>query len=205
MSSNPSSSHHAPPEFDNPLCIAVLEQLRRHQEAISEHQLMRALEQEFSDLPAEADSNLLLFRKHFLLMNALYQLQQSLRHEAYHLRISALEIVLEPEQAVTGKAELIDNAAEQKVREYYLDWNNFEQADADSVAELLRSFWRRYQGLDRRQEALSCLQLDATASAAQLTKAYRKLAAQHHPDRGGDAKRFVEIREAYELLRHVLP
>ncbi|WP_426415364.1 DNA-J related domain-containing protein [Aestuariirhabdus sp. LZHN29] len=192
--------------LDNPLRIAVLEQLRLHSEPISEHRLMVALERDFEGLLGpEMDGNLQLFRKHFLLMNALYQLQQLLLEESLWLRISVLAIVLEPcSQAGPSASDLPYLAAEQKVREYYLDWDNFEQADADSVARLLASFWQRYQGLDRRQDALKVLQLDASVTSAELIRAYRRLAARHHPDRGGDAGRFVEIREAYEVLRHAI-
>jgi len=34
----------------------------------------------------------------------------------------------------------------------------------------------------------------------ELKAAYRKLAAIHHPDRGGDKDKFAEIQEAYDLL-----
>ena len=39
-----------------------------------------------------------------------------------------------------------------------------------------------------------------TASAAEIKKAYRKLAAKHHPDSGGDAEKFKEIQAAGEIL-----
>lgn len=38
------------------------------------------------------------------------------------------------------------------------------------------------------------------ASEAAIKQAYRKLASQHHPDKGGDTARFQEIEEAYRVL-----
>ena len=38
------------------------------------------------------------------------------------------------------------------------------------------------------------------ASADEIKRAYRKLASQHHPDKGGDTKKFQEIEEAYRTL-----
>ena len=44
------------------------------------------------------------------------------------------------------------------------------------------------------------LGLERSASADEIKSAYRKLAMKHHPDRGGDEKKFQEITEAYETL-----
>lgn len=46
----------------------------------------------------------------------------------------------------------------------------------------------------------STLGITPSASFDEIKRAYRKLAAQHHPDRGGDTKKFQEIQAAYDLL-----
>lgn len=44
------------------------------------------------------------------------------------------------------------------------------------------------------------LGLAKTANADEIKRSYRKLASQHHPDKGGDTARFQEIEEAYRVL-----
>ena len=39
-----------------------------------------------------------------------------------------------------------------------------------------------------------------TASPDEIKRAFRKLASQHHPDKGGDTKKFQEIQAAYDTL-----
>ncbi len=39
-----------------------------------------------------------------------------------------------------------------------------------------------------------------TASPEEIKRAYRKLASQHHPDKGGDTAKFQQIEEAYRIL-----
>lgn len=42
-----------------------------------------------------------------------------------------------------------------------------------------------------------------SASQEEIKRAYRKLAHQHHPDKGGDASKFKVINEAYQVLSDV--
>jgi molecular chaperone DnaJ len=44
------------------------------------------------------------------------------------------------------------------------------------------------------------LGLEKNATAEDVKNAFRRLALQHHPDRGGDAEKFKEANEAYQVL-----
>lgn len=187
---------------NNPLTTPILSLLRESPDGLSEHELIKRLE-----WPPELcagtthEGDLVLFRKHFLVMNALYRLQEQLAGEGLQLRIDPLLIVLEP-GAERGEGEL---AADQPLRRYYLDWDNLQQTSAADVAALLRGFWEQYHALDRQAEALRLLGL---AEVEELTwgaiqRRYRQLATLHHPDKGGEAERFIEIRAAYQLLRRL--
>lgn len=44
------------------------------------------------------------------------------------------------------------------------------------------------------------LGIPKNANQDDIKKAYRKLASQHHPDRGGDTKKFQDIQAAYDTL-----
>lgn len=44
------------------------------------------------------------------------------------------------------------------------------------------------------------LQLSGTADGEDVKRAYRRLAREHHPDRGGDSATFHQLQQAYERL-----
>jgi DnaJ-class molecular chaperone len=46
----------------------------------------------------------------------------------------------------------------------------------------------------------STLGVDRNASPDEIKRAYRKLASQHHPDKGGDKAKFQDIQAAYDTL-----
>lgn len=52
-----------------------------------------------------------------------------------------------------------------------------------------------------KRDYYEVLGVNKSASADELKKAYRRLAVQHHPDRGGNEAQFKELNEAYEVLK----
>lgn len=51
----------------------------------------------------------------------------------------------------------------------------------------------------------SVLGVSKSASEDEIKQAYRKLAKQHHPDRGGDENKFKAINEAYDYIKNPPP
>lgn len=188
---------------DNPLLSVVLRVLREQPAGISEYELLKHIETDGAHFAQTAsDTQLALFQKHFMIMNALYRLQDSLWHdEQVWLSISPLRIAIE----VAAKAQDHSVAvhSDDALRTYYLDWQQFLTTDSDAVTELLASFWTRYAVHDQRADALVTLQLDADASWEIIKQQYRRMVAMSHPDRGGDAMQFLAVRAAYEILREL--
>ncbi|KEA65150.1 DnaJ-related protein [Marinobacterium lacunae] len=186
---------------DNPLLAPIARLLHQHPGGLSEYALMKQLEFDGLALDDEPDvtSELLLFRKHFLIMNALYRLEPVLYEEGFELSISALHIQIHPlEPLIASEQQAL--AKSNPLREYYLDWREFEKSSSQYVRQLLNGFWRRYCGDSRIEQAWQTLGIAPGTEPEAVRRAYRRLAARHHPDRGGDVEQFRRVREAYELL-----
>ncbi len=189
-----------PPIKENPLVPAVLQVLRMADRRLAIHELLHELKQ-VSNIPSlDDDVQLALFKLNWLMMNALYQLQSELLDEGYYLTISTLNIYLEPLQSSDH------NGVEQQLRieplrDYYLDWTHFSDTTKEEVQALLEGVWQEYISGDEQDKAYRVLGLEVDASLQMIRKTYRKLAGQYHPDKGGDGVRFMEIRQAYEVLK----
>ena len=97
-----------------------------------------------------------------------------------------------------------------KLREQY-GFDYVDHAKAGRPREADRAGRTTFFARDAREprEWLSVLGMEGTPSRQQIIAAYRRLAAQHHPDRFHDAEdgvrsdaamRFIEITRAYEAL-----
>lgn len=196
----------------NPLLTPVYQILRQNQAGLSEYALLTSLQKAGYRFPATTtvSAELALFRKHFVLMNALYQLHERLWDEGVHLHISPLLIRMESlsadQRTETGEssgygADVSTDHRHGALRAYYLDWRHFQESTDESVTALLDSFWRGYQHAGDHRAALNTLGLDADQKRwPEIKQAYQRQARRHHPDRGGDSQRFQAIREAYETL-----
>lgn len=149
--------------------------------------------------------SLLLFRCNFLIMHALYRLRLQWRSEQLgELLISALHIQLAP--ALTATTEQSDSTELEQadpLQVYYLDLNNLSTS-RDQVELLLEQFWKKMRRPDYSQhqdDDLAALELSPPVTAKQIRQQYRRLAMQHHPDRGGDSIRFRQINAAYQRLK----
>lgn len=103
--------------------------------------------------------------------------------------------------------------------DYNKNWNYFaglsdEEAQARAREEETRARGYRQSahwgwsgeesGTAAERQAFAVLGLEATATAAEIKTAYRKLAKTHHPDANPDdaqaAERFHAVQKAYDLL-----
>ena len=187
-------------DTSNPLIIPILEILKQSSTDLGEYDIIKTLEAQGYQFPVENDTyEMAIFKKHFITMNALYRLQSDLIADGYYLSISPVVIRLESIKSGTGSQQLTDDTPVE-VRDYYLDWSHFETTRADDVSAMLNDFWHRYYAMDKQADACQLLGVNAGFTHQELTHAYRRLAAEHHPDKGGDQEKFIEIRQAYEVL-----
>ena len=180
------------------LYAAIEEEIDRHPAGVSEYGLIKALRARgfFTFLPAPPAPPQQLFRAHFLLFHALYVLRNSLRASRQaELSIEALCIRRLPWSS--GDRALGQRDA---LAAYYLDWANLEGTTEDDVDALIASFWKRFAGLDNRQAALAELGLEDPVNDEAIKQAWRRLAMEHHPDRGGDKERLQAINAAVDRL-----
>ena len=196
------------------------------QRGVSEYELIEILKKApyhfFDD--ASLREPLMLFKTHFIVFHALYQLKRSWIEQGEGvLDIHTLNIKLNQESAHSDKNSTHgdnykDKESQGKVgaiteadalAEYYLDWGNFEKADRKSVDALLNAFWHRMASGNAHtfeQEdiadahALLGLPQDEHVSLSVLKRVYKKALQLVHPDKGGTQQEAQDVIHAYQLL-----
>ena len=177
----------------------LLTVLRAHPGGISEYELIKALEKDDAETfgSERLRDNLSLFQTHFFLFHHLYQLREDLLQSGeYCLEINALRIQLLPTKDENSSAL----GEHDPLRDYYLQIENLENTHAEEVDMLLSKFWLRFVRNDERHAALTELELSDPVDWATIKSQHRRLAMQHHPDRGGDEQRLQAINAAMDVL-----
>ncbi|MFI3274946.1 DNA-J related domain-containing protein [Vibrio sp.] len=210
MLDNTESSSHQDisPQFqahmENPLLWPIMEVLKQKPSGWKVHTLAAHLN-ELGLVPVlDTVPEKELFKKNFLIMNALYQLQETLYPDSW-LQVQAMDIEL-MNGRYHGSAHTID--LEDPLRDYYINWLNYE-ADEGEVKRLLNEFWTRYNkfvggsetDMDRTH-ALNLFELPLDATQQDIRKRWRRLALRWHPDRDeGNTAKFQTLCEAWNVLR----
>ncbi|MGJ8682471.1 DNA-J related domain-containing protein [Paraglaciecola sp.] len=177
-----------------------------HPNGLSEYELLKILQSPAYKVFSQLDlqNPLVLFQTHFIVFNALYHLRDSLIKEQLGLlQIDCICIQIKP--WVAGIPGL---KAQDKLREYYLNWQHLSDTDQQQVENLLDSFWQSLTWRKSKQtssisieQALQLLELAELVDLVPLKKQYRKMLHKHHPDKGGDNEHTRLLHQAFESLR----
>ncbi|MCE2596262.1 DnaJ domain-containing protein [Motilimonas cestriensis] len=191
--------------MENPFIDPIFELLLDAQQPLKVHDISHALKP-LQQTELDQDPNRHLFKLNFLIMNALYQLQDELINE-YHLQISSLHIELQvkPESDI----QLVNTNITNNLKAYYLDWQNY-QTSAEEIAQLLAQFWQQFQRQHKQPtsltklQALEIFQLNKDATFAEIKQRWRKLALIYHPDRGSHSpEKFKQYLAAWQALKDI--
>jgi hypothetical protein len=190
--------------WDKPAIVATIFALLRERDApVAEYDLIQHLSHAGYFAAFESDAfNLRLFKKHFITRHCLFTLQLDLAPN-WSLRLDALEIHLQQiESTVVAAGQGVD-VADVELRNFYLDLAQLEQADENSVGQLLKQFWERFYAWQSATEAYQVLEVQPGAAWEDILQAYRRAIQRAHPDMGGTTEEFARVRHAYETLKKI--
>lgn len=153
--------------------------------------------------------DLSLFQTHFILFHVLYRLNQ-LGHEtqAFYIDIHVLKIQLRPISSTTAE-QLAPYLQSDGLRDYYLDWRNFDKTNSADVAKLLSQFWQQFNKTPQNSQqqlenAQAYFDFDTTPTLQELKLKYRLRSLQHHPDKGGNSEDFSELLNNYQIIKNAI-
>ncbi len=192
-------------DTDNLLIDAIHCIIDTSAEALTEYQLISTLNQQGWELTTNASDSLGLFTSHFLVFNALYQLQEKYWNQYQrYLSVTALKIELLPKIENDSESSCLTHYTnDAALRNYYLDFSQLEAATEVSVKKLLNQFWEHYIATDESVTALNVFSLTHPVSYKEIKQRYRVLAMQTHPDKGGDPEAFQKVNWAFGVLQRV--
>jgi len=144
-----------------------------------------------------------LFRVHFGLFHQLHTLNMELGHQNHgRLLIHSLKIQHVPSTI----SKQCFNAGGQSLELsdplilYYLNSHHFFHTDEAQIIDLMKLANSGMAQPEKLRHALARFQLSLPINQQAVKKAYRRLAMNHHPDRGGELDTIKTINEDKALL-----
>lgn len=197
----------------NPYLAPILKELDDYLDCspkTNEHQIIKHLQEkgvppfDHFELSHAKD----LFNAHFLCMHALYHLKNNYLHsKRYQLIIQSVRV----ERHIFSTPSTSNNDPTKSYIEtadplanYYLNPKHYFETQENDITEMLKSFWKKYLAQDQKQDALKVLDLPYDADAKAIKDKYKRLAHKHHPDKGGCAEIFNQVREAKKILDQLI-
>lgn len=174
----------------------IIDYIKAHPTKITEYQLLTHIERERPEFFKSCSQKPYLFKKHFKLFNLLYTIDEQLVNEGMKLNISALNISL-----ISCSSAEMQLGSHDELRDFYLDQKNFE-LDESEISAMLDLFWKKFITSQDLSQHLKVLQISEsqTLNKKIVKRQFNKLAFELHPDQGGSAIQFAELRSAYNQI-----
>ncbi len=174
----------------------IIDFIKAHPPKVTEYQLLNYIEKERPEFFSACNEKPCLFKKHFKLFNLLYTIDEQLIAQNMKLNISALDISLV--KSLNARNQI---GHHDELREFYLDKKNFD-LDESEISKMLDLFWRKMLAREDLSQYLKILQINENQKLDRkmLKQQFNKLAFELHPDRGGCATQFSELRSAYNRV-----
>jgi len=166
---------------------------------VDEYFLLKYIEESHADFFESLGETPPLYKKHFFLFHQLYLLRDELLKQDQALVISGTKI------SICSRARSsLEISQTDALSDFYLNQDNLNLTD-EEVSRMLNRFWQKYLAIDKKAEALKMLGLDnhKQLSLKIIKKRFNELAQKHHPDKGGDEKVFIKLKDAVTSLKYL--
>ncbi len=179
-------------------------QLNPARPSMQEYELLSQMRAEGFLALCEADNYwVALFRKHFLMRHCLYRVNATWAGQGQRLLLGPVSIELVV-AAETNRENLpSEDLTYQALADYYGDLNHWLAATEETCRTFVDDFFKRFAAFNEAESHLTCLGLPKDAVWGVVQQRYRRLAQQHHPDKGGDAELFLTFTRAFEALKRL--
>lgn len=190
----------------------MIQLLIEQKQSFNEAQLLRQLCESNQAIFQSSlfSDDLALFQSHFILFNALHRLNNTGQDSAtFSIEIDPSNIVAHFYQETSTDTEIKSfSKVDSIMRDYYLDWQNYDKTNKEDVEELLNNFWQKFSFMPTEPKDITA-QLQRMGFAElpnkiELKKSFKALSLKYHPDKGGDQTQFQQLLVDYQTIKNAM-